>query len=490
MSDPNQDDVVSPNCLLRYVARVVIELETPLHVGTGREWDESDAGVVLDANGLPAIPGSSIAGVLRDACGGGGGEEVANSLFGYQRAAGRGGRGEGQGSRLSISWACIHDQDDRPVFGLKDIIDSDRVLNVARAPTLRDHVRIGRSGTVASRCKFDELVVHAGHRFTFELELVGRPEDEADWGRLIALLQDPVVRFGGKVRRGLGRFRVERLSRRCFDLTKIEDFDAYRRMDGRISEAPLPGVPWEAPQPGSSGDGGGVEALRLKLRPRFFWMFGGGGDSEADMAPVRDHFIAWKKREGQADQGTPEERFYLPGSSIKGALRHRTLFHACAFVGCFADRPDWRDKLKGAEAMVRDLFGEQIPEGERDDRDTPCARGRVFIDDVFLEGEPGTLLPSRKDGFLAEPHLQHHVGIDRFIGGAREALLFTEKPLFQRGPIAIVIHLRGEVDPSARQAFDMALDDLCQGRLPLGGGAGRGLGYFDGERRKEEAHAS
>ena len=50
---------------LRYVARPTIEFTTPFLVGAGEEDFFSDAVFVADANGLPAIPGSSIAGVLR-----------------------------------------------------------------------------------------------------------------------------------------------------------------------------------------------------------------------------------------------------------------------------------------------------------------------------------------------------------------------------------------------------------------------------------------
>lgn len=49
----------------RYVARIVIEADTPICVGSGEKTIDTDSEVTLDVNGLPYIPGTTIAGVLR-----------------------------------------------------------------------------------------------------------------------------------------------------------------------------------------------------------------------------------------------------------------------------------------------------------------------------------------------------------------------------------------------------------------------------------------
>lgn len=48
-----------------YVARLVVENTTPLSIASGRDDGVFDNLLVRDANGLPAIPGTSFAGVLR-----------------------------------------------------------------------------------------------------------------------------------------------------------------------------------------------------------------------------------------------------------------------------------------------------------------------------------------------------------------------------------------------------------------------------------------
>ena len=49
----------------RFLARFVIEAETPLAVGSGEKDVLTDALVATDVNGLPYIPGTAIAGVVR-----------------------------------------------------------------------------------------------------------------------------------------------------------------------------------------------------------------------------------------------------------------------------------------------------------------------------------------------------------------------------------------------------------------------------------------
>ena len=50
---------------IRYIARFLVEADTPLAVGSGDKDLLTDAPVALDCNGLPMIPGASLCGVLR-----------------------------------------------------------------------------------------------------------------------------------------------------------------------------------------------------------------------------------------------------------------------------------------------------------------------------------------------------------------------------------------------------------------------------------------
>jgi hypothetical protein len=83
-----------------------------------------------------------------------------------------------------------------------------------------------------------------------------------------------------------------------------------------------------------------------------------------------------------------------------------------------------------------------------------------------------------------------HTSIDRFTGGVRNHVLFSEEALYG-GKLHFRLfldrtrlekNLRAEKIPDQsdriREALKAALTDLAEGRLPLGAGMAKGHGYF------------
>jgi len=449
----------------RYVFRATIQFSTPFLIGAGRNNDVADTVFVSDVNGLPTIPGSSLAGVVRSLFRETfRSEEDERELFGYQKGR------DGSGSRLSVSWGVIHDSKNRPVEG---IIDPDRLLDpvLARAqnPTLRDHVRLNHRGAsdAEGRGKFDEQAVCAGHRFSFEMEMIGDHSHERLWQQLLHLLAQPGLRIGSRTRRGYGAFRFVHLASRVFDLTVRDDFDAYKShpvslatTSAALRNCDLPANPRE-------------DDLTLELEPLGHWMIGGGYDiyGDADMAPFRDCAITW-----QGDEATVcDDIIVIPATSIKGALAHRVAFHYNALTGIFADAETTEDSnldnVIGANNLaVRELFG-YCKDSEADSGDQG-QRGRIIIDDIYLASA----------GNKENAQQIHHVGIDRFTGGARDQVLFSERPLWRGDPIKLQIDLVDIDGIREREtvllAFKRSIRDLASGHLQFGAGSGRGLGRF------------
>ena len=65
----------------RQLAKIVVEAASPLAIGTGATHILTDSPVVTDINGLPFIPATSLAGVIRHAL-------DDDSLFGFPDADG------------------------------------------------------------------------------------------------------------------------------------------------------------------------------------------------------------------------------------------------------------------------------------------------------------------------------------------------------------------------------------------------------------------
>ncbi|MBI4664152.1 MAG: hypothetical protein HY735_35600 [Verrucomicrobia bacterium] len=468
---------------IRRVARVTIEFTTAFHAGSGRAGEDVDALVVTDANGLPAIPGSSLAGALATAFAARIGESSDNErkhgqtrtggLFGWQQKA------KGQGSRLHVSWGCLHNARGFPVEGILTEAElvGDPVLSLARRVTARDHVALGHRGATEGgrRLKFDEQPCAAGHRFTFELELTDTEPGRSDWEAVLRCFGQADVRLGGRTRRGYGGFRVVAMQQRSYDLRLNQGFDEFAARPIGLGAA-LPGArPFVTPASGERLE------VWVTLNPLGWWLFG-AGVGEADMEPVCGDRIEWASDDANAPVKAVRTGLVLvPGSAVKGALSHRIAFHHNRLDGCWANRiaPDDRpgndarwlraqaDKKLEAftgqnNKAVRCLFG-QGKTGSLGQR------GRVLLNDALLVDPGGAFLP--------------HVAIDRFTGGTLGGALFSESPRWRGGPFELKFTvLQPEQLPSlARQALHAALTDLVEARLPIGGGAMRGRGFCRGE---------
>ena len=141
-----------------YVARFILELQTPLHCGGGEDVTQ-DQPVSRDAFGFWRIPGSSVAGILRgwmrdqtDIRG------VESRLFGKQ---------EGVNCLASLIWcedARLLDFDEVPV--VEKVMGGQEVA-IPQGPYIRDHVRLGLGTEVAEEGGF--FAIKAGDR-AYEIE--------------------------------------------------------------------------------------------------------------------------------------------------------------------------------------------------------------------------------------------------------------------------------------------------------------------------------
>lgn len=464
--------------IFKYLARVTIEFITPFHVGNGQPDDFTDSPVIRDPNGLPTIPGSSIAGVLRS-------EfrktklykannNFLNKIFGFQEDK------QGSGSLLSVSWASIHDSNNHPVESiLSQESFSDSILKNAKdqPPTVRDHVRINHKGASDSKDtdkegghgKFDEAIVLTGSRFSFELEMSSNNKEEDDplWKEILNILYKPVLRFGGRTRRGLGAFKIVSCKEACFDLRT--QLDAYLATGVSLTDSNNILKDFNSQACISEN----YKEITLRLKPENYWMFGGGIDNpqnnekEANMSPVKEQVVIWNNNHGDIKRNY----IVIPGSSIKGAISHRVAYYYNLLRKRFIENTENAKMITGENnEAVNKLFG--YCKNNKNKKEG--ARGKVIINDMFMAPDD------------YKQKLIHHVSIDRFTGGAIPGNLFSEKPTYLRNTndsINLKLYIESEAlaDPQIIEALKLTLKDLTNGRLQLGAGSGRGHGYFSSE---------
>jgi CRISPR/Cas system CSM-associated protein Csm3 (group 7 of RAMP superfamily) len=510
----------------KFVAHFIIEAETPLAVGSGEKGFVVDRLIARDALGLPYIPGTSIAGVLRHAL-----EQsdlTLDTIFGYQE------KDKGQGSRLVISDAQLVDQDGVTVFeGIQALDYENPLIKLMQKLPERDHVRISHKGTVDGAGKFDEQLVYKGTRFAFRMELQGQETDKDDWETLMTTVQLPMFRLGAGTRKGFGKLKFVRSKHKTFNLSNKQDLVGYLNLKSSLN---IDTTTWDDCKAPKQTTNANWHHYILTIKPMDYFLFGAGfGDDDADSKPKTESVIEWH------NQGIREKEYLLiPASSVKGALAHRVAYHynvqknisvesilnneptldqdalmdeynnkfpdiasldlpyssndwdkyeksISGFdISQFLDQSEvWKKYMAELEKFkkeiadvdqllstrrnpaVEELFGTALETSEK-----KGARGRVLLEDCYLE----------LDNSLEK--IFSHVSIDRFTGAARDAMLFQQK-VVSANPFSMDIFVDHQ-DQEMISCFEKALTDLVEGRLTLGGSTTKGHGRFIGEFKKQQ----
>lgn len=453
-----------------HLVRVTLEAVSPLSCGSGEAGADADVMLVRDPNGLPMIPGSTIQGLLRALHP----QLDREALFGREDS-----NGKGQAGRLLFSHARVHDSKDVAAgfpANLSDPLLKDLVADV---PLKRDHVKLHHRHAAEEGAKFDRAAVPVGTRFSFEVLMQGEEAEKHTLLNALAYLAHPFFRVGGKGRRGYGKVMVHALHHGFFLPAKAR---AFRKVRDRplsnghgLQQVPLP-------------DAAPVTVITLTLAPEGPWRSGSSGTAVVDQqnvagghsVPRRDYADAAPLREGsvvaQNNQRVLVEPgrsiagdYVLPGSSVAGPLRHRTVFHwnrlMRRWIDLTADPASVAALADGAPAIDR-LFGWSRPVA-RAARPDGKVSALLFEDLRFL---PGSVLAL------------DHVKIDAFTGGAFGRHLFDEE-LLETGALELRIAIddrfvgKGTGNCVARQALAFAIRDLLLGRLAIGA---KSYGFMNG----------
>lgn len=485
----------------RWVISGTLLLETPAHFGAGEEGEYTDMPLLLNEIGQPLLPGTSIAGALRNA--------LRERQTGDGRPLPAQPRKEGDAEEkqfekekkaerglLSTLLFGFYQSDDDSDGAQSPLLIEDALAKAFRFE-LRDGVAIdgktrtadmGREEKERGK-KFDIELLAAGTTFELGFELaVGVPRQPQDTGGFTAAynkhrqellralvaamraLQQGDITLGARKRRGFGQCRITNWTATRYDLTTRDGLLAWLAR-GR-PEITGPTAPEQT--------GGDIAALVAALsgldrselaladarrRVRLLANFAVESSlliraslSEADKdAPDMAHLHSW--RDGK----------YLPiiaGTSWAGVLRHRATKIARTLAG-----PQRDAKVND---LVDQLFGPaEITKGDRNAR-----ASRLSVRESTIEG--------------GRELVQTRVRIDRFTGGALDAALFDQQPLFGAGEagVQLTIEIRSPAPEKITDQPDvpqhevglllLLLKDLWTGDLRVGGEASVGRGVLRG----------
>ena len=414
---------VNPAQILgRITVRGRLHLAAPLLIGegeSGEERSDRDIHVLRSKAGVPFIPGTSLAGALRSLI------EVENPcaadiLFGtMHRTGGESVRDERQ-SAVSLYDVELNDA----VIGSRDGVHIDDV-----------------TGTAIDAHKYDYEIVESGADGPFYAEILLRRVHQKDEHtlketllRLSELLRGG-FHVGALTTKGFGRMQLRDMVVDCYDFRRPEDAIAWlspKRGNAAWHMAYDDAAQTEPPP----ADGDFVITADFALTGALIVR-----DSVDPLAAADgEKSPAARMKTNAAGQNI------IPGTSLKGVLRHRAAY----ILHALGKEPTQ------AEAFIDHLMG------------TTAARGRFIVEEAVVD---------------AEMHKQMRSRIDRFTGGTIPSALFSTVPVWREKDGGRSVTLRFGVRRASEQEAGLCvllLKDLWLGRAAIGGEKSIGRGTLEG----------
>lgn len=376
--------------------------------------EKTDQDIVLNSRGIPYIPGSAVAGVFRDAC-----KKV--KVMGdewTQRYFGSIRDNCNDNKTITESQFRVYDA----------YIQSEEYFVSRRDGVALDDYKYGIPGA-----KFDREILESGIIFRTFIERdmdANESEEEDAFNKLAEVLHNIPIFFGSKISRGYGRVGNFKIFKKEFSFDTKQgsgwlDFDMYT-YDWLKKSSEI-----------SKSDKVFLENKKITLE---LALQGGISIRQytteikegVEQVPDMKQLIVRQKNE----TGKLEEVPVIPGTTWAGAIGHR---------------------MKLFYPNVSEYFGKGGEDGK--------IRSKIFFSESQLKDAVSKVI-SRN-------------AIDRFTGSTVDGALFTEQ-IYYGGTTVLEIYfdLYKRIDLDFVKSLAVALSDLHEGILAIGGGTSIGRGIF------------
>lgn len=445
----------------------------PFCVGGRAFGAEVDLPWARDGRGRLYLPGTGLAGPLREWVRSAYDDDLAQKLFGFQDG------GHGEASRTFIEDSVLENVADDCVE-LRDGVGIDRIF-----------------GSAAKGFKYDRAVLARNTLIPFRMS-IELPLDVAKASRLAGCvghmlfgLRKGEVGFGAARTRGLGSMMLtEDLTIREEDWSTPSGVIRFLRSDlTSLSLADLMGR-------GSGPNARACLSVSVKWKPKSPVMVKASQDGMVvDMLPL------------VTGAGADQYVLVIPGSSIKGTLRShaekivRTLLHIEVSPGS-----KLHDQIR--VPLIEDVFGSgklAAPKIDDEISSSPAGagyrpgRGILFVNDCCGQAtfdlntwnsiqsarDEESLRAALDSAGLQKTQHAFHNAVDRWLGGAADRFLFSglEPMEHEWDRIELMLDLTRLAHPDHRnRALALLLvliRDLFDGNVPIGFGSNRGMGWVE-----------
>lgn len=450
------------NILSRIYLSGTLVAQSPLHVGGHGEDVDTDLPLTRNGAGQLYVPGTSLAGALRELGERLFGESVIDELWGYQRDD------QGHASFVVVDDAVIEDSETVVV-------------------EIRDHVGIDREyGAAAEHIKYDRAILPRGTKLLLRLTVeVAKQEKRNQALAMLSTLKQALeageVRLGAAKTRGLGHVRLEegQLTEQGFGSRQGILASLQQANGAVVSQTDI-----DAAKQAHPAQRRPRLTLKIHWKPAGPLMVKAGFEGiAADMLPLVSGC------DGQVS-------LVLPGSSVKGAFRSQA--ERIVRTVRVETKPKWlgtQERVKFLDAIRLPLIDDMFGTAKQAEAQSYLGMGALGVMDCYgkhrltvdqwqaIQGatDDKNLRKALNDAGLQRWSQAYHVAIDRWLGSAAESMLYTvlEPHRTEWEPLTLEVNLQRL--PEDLQLPGLALlllvvRDLANDRLPLGFATHRGMG--------------
>lgn len=397
-----------------------LELESPLIIGSGRDYF-ADIEVIKDKKGNPFIPATSLTGVMRHYFE----ENILDKNdpdFEYF-----------WGTPKKTSKTRVDEEYFQSSFICHDLHTDEAKIRI------RDGVKIDpKTQTALDKAKYDFEIIEKGAKFDLFWEItLRRSNSKNTYDRILASIieafEKGAIPIGAKTNSGFGKCKLTNLQIFDFDFSNPNDVLKWLKQDFKDGKSKFDVEPF-------------------KFQSNVFTI-------DAKFAVKNSIIIrAYSEKMNMPDATSLSSsgKFVLPGTSLKGAIRHRSL--KILKTLCPVDFL----KLEVPEKKIKELFGTagkyEVP-----------IKGRVRVEEKEIN--------------YIEPFLQNRIKIDRFTGGTIKTALFDSMPLWPKKNDSESVKISIKIidyKPWEAGLLMQVLKDLWCGDLAIGGEKNIGRGVLNG----------
>lgn len=415
--------------LQKIVFEGTLQLDSPLLIGSGTETEqrtnEADIHILKDKLERPFIPGTSLAGVLRDWLEKQD-EKAARKIFGFITKK----------QDLETRQVQKHDGID-----LQSAIAVSDVILQNATTTVRDGVHIDPyTGVGIEGHKYDYEAVERGAEGKLYIVLTVREfleHDIQDLEKLCKKLADRLytgIRVGALTAKGFGCVSVPDIT---IDFYNFQNEEAVKNWLLKQHSA----IQYKGRKSSDNASDTFVVDAEFALRSSLLIR------DQATFEKVGSTTLAAMPMKSGKD-------YLIPGTSVKGVLRHQ----AVKILDILKKPQDWLDDLMGYT---------------KDESHEINKKGRFEVNEVYIEN---------KEDIVHEVE-QTRNRIDRFTGGTIESALFTNCVLWQSKPYIPIMKIHYEIKACKKWEAGLALfllKDLWTGKITFGGEKSIGRGMLQG----------